>query len=87
MLLLLSNPFYVQNSGFLFSFGSVLGVCLAAQPLKKACQNRRREKRLEKYRGDHRKTGVAERTGFFAENVWLSLGIQLFTIDDGIFLL
>lgn len=80
VLLLLSNPFYVQNSGFLFSFGSVLGVCLAAQPLKKACQNRRREKRLEKYRGDHRKTVWQSAQDFFAENVWLSLGIQLFTM-------
>ena len=80
VLLLWSNPFYLQNSGCIFSFGAVFGVSAVALPIQQRYIVWRKTRLEEKYRGYHKKTLTERIFDGVAENFLFSIGIQLFTL-------
>lgn len=76
--LLLQNPFYLQNTGFLYSFGTVLGVVNVSLPLQKKYELWQNQRRKDRYRGRYHKKHPAEKAAEgIAENLLFSGGIQL----------
>ena len=80
VLLLWANPFYLQNSGCIFSFGAVFGVSAVALPIQQRYSDWRKKRLEEKYRGYHKKTLSERMFDSVVENFLFSFGIQLFTL-------
>lgn len=80
IIVLCMEPLSVLNSGFVFSFGAVLGIFMIANPLVKRyealCEDRFK-KTLRYRRGKNYRKSLKEKT---VSAVLFSVGIQLFTL-------
>lgn len=80
IIILIWEPLSMLNSGFLFSFGAVLGVVLVANPMveKYECLCKARFEKTLRYRqGKNYRKSWKEKT---VSTVLFALGIQLFTL-------
>ena len=80
MIVLVFEPLSIYNSGFIFSFGAVLGIILVANPMVKqyeiACK-KRFEKTLRFRKGMGYRKSLKEKV---ISAMLFSLGVQLFTL-------